>query len=338
MPAQFDAFQPPPHYQSIRCIDMHTGGEPLRVILSGFPALNGSTQLARRADCLARWDGLRQALMLEPRGHADMYGALITPPERASSDFGVLFLHNEGYSTMCGHAVIALARLSVDCGMVPPGLPLRIDTPAGQVCAVSDECGNASFINVPSFVESTHLTLHHPAYGDISVDIAFGGAYYAFVDARRFNLTLVPANARRLIDLGSQIKSLAAAAIKLRHPDHPDLSFLYGVIFTDDSPVAGVHSRHVCVFADGELDRSPTGTGVSARVALLHHRGLVSPGESIVIDSILGSPFTITLEQTTHHAGRIAIIPRIAGRAHVTGRHEFLIDPDDPLDTGFFLR
>ena len=259
--------------KQIKCIDMHTCGEPLRVIKSGFATLNAKRIVDKRLECLKLQDHLRTAIMGEPRGHSDMYGALITQSERENSDFGVLFLHNEGYSTMCGHAIIALATLAEKAGHFKEKDELKIDSPAGQVTAYYKN-GQAYFDNVASFVVKLDHQISHPDYGTFKTDVAFGGAYYAYVDADKLDISLSKANAAKLSELGEEIKALVNESLAFSHPEDESLSFLYGVIFYSSTQTRDKenHSKHVCIFADGELDRSPTGTGVSARAAILHAR------------------------------------------------------------------
>ncbi|MBE0380154.1 proline racemase family protein [Pseudoalteromonas prydzensis] len=339
--------QPNNDWLSINTLDMHTGGEPLRIIVDGFSDVQGQTMHQKRADCLARFDDLRKALMFEPRGHADMYGALITAPERESSHFGVLFLHNEGYSTMCGHAIIALATAAKDCGIANfiDGInELRIDTPAGLITAYV-ELKNAQlqqvyFDNVASFVDKLDVKIKLPMVGEVSCDIAFGGAYYAFVDADTVDLSLAPDNHEQIISLGKTIKQQVTKQYQPKHPTDQALGFLYGVIFYSNSQVSQSNhfSRHVCIFAEGELDRSPTGTGVSARAALAFAKGELAIGQSVNIESILGSVFNVNIWQSCNVKTHTAIIPRVTGTAFVTGKHTFLIDPTDPLKQGFIFR
>ncbi len=339
--------QPNSGWLAIKTLDMHTGGEPLRIIIDGFSDLQGKTMLEKRADCLARFDELRKALMFEPRGHADMYGALITLPERETSHFGVLFLHNEGYSTMCGHAIIALATAAKDSGIAhfTDGInELRIDTPAGLIKAYVELKRNkiqqVFFDNVASFVDKLNQHFDLPMFGTINYDIAFGGAFYAFVDADALDLNLSPENHEQIISLGKAIKQQINDSYQPVHPESDDLSFLYGVIFYSNSQITNsdVFSRHVCIFAHGELDRSPTGTGVSARVALEHAKGRLSLHQRIKIESILGCAFTVELKEHTRILATQAVIPRVSGSAYVTGQHTFLIDPYDPLKEGFIFR
>jgi trans-L-3-hydroxyproline dehydratase len=329
----------------VTTIDVHTAGEPLRVITSGFPEPPGETILAKRQYARSHCDVLRRALMWEPRGHADMYGCVLTPPVTADGDTGVLFLHNEGFSTMCGHGIIGLVTVGVEAGLLRPRGPdgvLRIDTPAGRVTATAHlregRVERVSFRNVASFALERDLVVEVPGLGRVRCDLAFGGAFYAYVDATELGLEVVPANHARLVEVGMRVKRAVAASHPVVHPDgDPDLNFLYGTIIVERTP-GPAHSRNVCVFAEGEVDRSPTGTGVSGRAALHHARGELKVGEEIVVESLIGTRFAVKVAETAWVAGRPAIIPEVSGSAHLTGRHEFFVDPDDPLRDGFLLR
>jgi proline racemase len=338
-------WSPPAGWTRITTIDLHTAGEPFRVITSGFPDLPGETILARRRHAREHLDHLRRALMWEPRGHADMYGAVVTPAVTPASDFGVLFLHNEGYSTMCGHGIIGIATVAIETKMVSvrePETTVRIDTPAGPVTALarvaSGRVRGVRFQNVPSFVLALDEEVEVPGVGRVRFDLAFGGAFYAYVAADSLGFRCAPDEFRQLIEAGMAIKRAIASSRTIAHPFEADLGFLYGTIFVAPGPGGGVHSRNVCVFAEGEVDRSPTGTGVSGRLAIHHARGEIGAHEVIEIESIIGTRFTGEVVATTAFGPYRAVVPEVGGRAYVTGRHEFFIDPDDPLREGFLLR
>ncbi len=339
-------WQPPSNWLRITSIDAHTAGEPLRIITSGFPDLPGSTILEKRQYARRHLDHLRRALMWEPRGHADMYGCILTPPATPDGDVGVLFMHNEGFSTMCGHGIIGLVKVGYDTGYFQAATDapvLKIDTPAGRVTATAHiyngRVMRVSFLNVPSFLFARDAVVDVPGLGRVTYDIAFGGAFYAYVDADALGLTLDPDHQRTLIDVGMRIKRAVMDCHPLEHPDgDDDLNFLYGTIFVKCSPGGLARSRNVCIFAEGEVDRSPTGTGVSGRLAIHHARGELAQDETIVVESILGTEFEGRVAAQTQVGALSAIIPEISGTAHITGRHEFLVDPDDPLGRGFILR
>ena len=331
----------------ITTLDVHAAGEPLRIITGGLSEIQGATMLERRRYMLEHLDYIRRALMWEPRGHYNMYGCVVTEPVAPDADFGVLFMHNEGYSTMCGHGVIALVTALLETGAIPAKgqhTPVNLDTPAGLVRATAHLDGNGrvervSFLNVPSFLYARDVELMLPDYGKLLVDVAFGGAFYAFIPAEQVGLKVRPENTQQLVAAAEAIKMAVNNAISIEHPIEPDLSFVYGTILTDVPEDPAHHSRNVCVFADAEVDRSPTGTGVSARLALHHARGEIEDGQQIFVESILGSASTF--------GGRVvgrakvgpydAIVPEVSGTAFITGRHEFVVDPRDELGKGFLV-
>ncbi|HSW36506.1 MAG TPA: proline racemase family protein [Candidatus Limnocylindrales bacterium] len=338
-------WKPPESWMSITAIDAHTGGEPLRIYTSGYPDLPGASILAKKRYAQEYFDHLRTATMWEPRGHADMYGCLVTEPVTADGHFGVLFLHNEGYSSMCGHGIIAIVKVVLETGLVAIAAGTRsinIDTPAGRVTAEAhwdnDRVKEVSFLNVPSFVYLLDQTIEIPGLGPINYDIVYGGAFYALVSAEETGVKLTAHGFRRLIELGSQIKQAIIKNVPISHPFENDLGFLYGVIFIGKAEDPAHHSRNVCVFADGEVDRSPTGTGVSARCALHYARGELAIGEQIVVESIIGSCFSGEVVEATSFGTFKAVIPKVTGSAYISGVNTMFIDPEDPLRYGFILR
>lgn len=312
----------------ITAIDAHVAGEPLRVVLGGFPEVYGTTMLEKRRYASECYDRLRTLLVWEPRGHADMYGCLITPPVSMEADLGVLFFHNAGFSTMCGHGVIGLVTVALETGIIKTGdgiRPVCIDTPSGTVSARAAVDGgrvrHVAFRNVPSFAMARDQTVEVPGLGQVRYDVAFGGAFYAICQVDELGVDLVPRELQRLREWGMAIKQAVMRQCPIRHPLQNELGLLYGTIFVGPPQQHGVHSRNVCIFADGAVDRSPTGTGISARLALAHARGEMDVGHARVIESIIGSRFTGRV------AGRLnigipAIIPEIEGTAYLTGRHE----------------
>jgi trans-L-3-hydroxyproline dehydratase len=345
MPQTFDFtyWQPPSHWTRITTIDMHTGGEPLRVFTSGLPPLEGRTVLEKRRYFREHYDHIRTGTMWEPRGHADMYGAVMT--ESADADLDVFFLHNEGYSTMCGHAIIALTKLVFETGIIRKdgdNPQLTFNVPAGKVYAeavIEDgKVRECSFRNVPSFLYLRDEHVDVPGVGRVRFDVAYGGAFYAFVDAEPLGLSLTAAHYHQLIDWGRRIKQAVMANFSIKHPMEAELSFLYGTILTGRAVDSNHHSRNVCIFADGEVDRSATGTGVSARAALHHAKGELKLNERITIESITGSTMTVRAVEETEFGPYPAIIPEVSGTASIIGRNEFYFDPDDPFRRGFLLR
>jgi trans-L-3-hydroxyproline dehydratase len=338
-------WEPPEDWLKIDTIDLHTGGEPLRVITRGIPEIVGKTILEKRRFFKENYDDIRKGIMFEPRGHADMYGAILTEPTTGDADFGTFFLHNEGYSTMCGHAIIALTKLVFDTGMINKEgdqPELIINAPPGKIYAkaLRDEgiVQKVSFRNVPSFVLMTNEEINIPGIGMVPFDISFGGAFYAIVDAIPLELKLDSSNYNLLIEVGRKIKHAIVEKYQIEHPFEKDLGFLYGTIFTGLPHSKENHSRNVCIFADGEVDRSATGSGVSARAALHYSKGEMRIGETFTIESILGSTMDVQVVDQTNFGDYSAVIPEVTGTAHITGQNRFYFDPDDPLRKGFIFR
>ncbi len=340
-----NSWQAPENWLRITTIEAHTEGEPLRIITSGYPEPIGKTILEKRAFSKKNHDHLRRALMWEPRGHADMYGCILTPPVSEKADFGILFIHNEGFSSMCGHGILGITQIALETGMIKAVSPLteiNIDTPAGLVTAFgvikNNSIEKVYFHNVASFVEELDTNVNVPGIGKVKYDLAFGGAYYAYVDAKSIPIKLIPENAREIIAKGMDIKKAIMQSRKLNHPFENDLNFLYGVIFVDEPQNSFAHSRNVCIFADGEVDRSPTGTGVSGRVAIHHERGELEINQPIIIESIIGSKFTASVVNRVTFGLYQAVIPKVEGRAFITGQNIIYINPDDPFKEGFLIR
>jgi len=338
-------WSPPSHWSHVSVMDMHTGGEPLRILMDGYPKVPGKTILEKRKFFRDHHDHIRLGCMWEPRGHADMYGAVITEPCSANSDFGTFFLHNEGYSTMCGHAIIALTKFVLETKLIRrrgDRPQLVIDAPPGQIISTGfRENGvvkSVSFKNVPSFVLYRDQTVQVPGLGRVQYDVAFGGAFYAIVDAEKYGLPLNDSSYSKLIEMGMQIKRSVMTKQKITHPFEPDLSFLYGTIFTSKPNNSSSHSRNVCIFANGEVDRSATGSGVSARAALEHARGDLNIGQKIEIESIIGTTMEVEISGLTTFGPHQAVVPIVSGSATFTGKSTFWFDPEDPLKDGFILR
>jgi len=341
-------FKPPQNWLQIKTIDMHTGGEPLRVIVSGFPELKGDSILEYRRYCKEHYDHLRTTLMFEPRGHADMYGCILVPPNDAEGDFGILFLHNEGYSTMCGHAIIAIATLAIEMNWVEVkegNNVLKIDAPCGRITAYANvEDGKVKGVRfhcVPSFVVGLDSVVEVPGLGKVIYDLAYGGAFYAYVDMEKnnFDFDLSTDSYRKLISAGMDIKrAIIKQDSEILHPFEDDLSFLYGTIFIGESDKPEIDSKNVCIFAEGEVDRCPTGSGVSGRMAIHKARKEIDFGETMAIESITGSVFKGSVVSEEDYGPFKAVIPQVEGTAHITGKHTFCIDPKDPIRNGFILR
>lgn len=329
----------------IETIDAHTGGEPLRIILSGLPEIKGATILEKRRYMKENLDNFRTALMFEPRGHADMYGCIITPPVTKDADFGVLFMHNEGYSTMCGHGIIAVTKVVLETGMfemIESVTTIKIDSPAGLITShakiKNGKVESVYFHNVPSFVLMLNQSVDVPKLGKINFDVAYGGAFYAYVKAEQLGLTMAESEFGELIEKGMMIKRAVMQNFQITHPFDKDLSFLYGTIFYGAPLQKDADSRNVCVFAEGEVDRSPTGTGVSARMALHYAKGELGINQPMIIESIIGSKFIGKVVEVTKFGKYNAVIPQVEGNAFITGKNTFYINPEDNLKNGFILR
>ena len=328
-------------------VEMHTGGEPTRIIVGGWPAFVGKTILEKRREAKERFDHLRRGLMLEPRGHDGMYGALLVEPDHPEADLAVLFMHNEGYSTMCGHATIALARWAVDSGRVARPQPetpqsetvVRLQCPCGLVTASVASDGTVRFESVPAFAAARDRIAATRTWGPVTVDVAYGGAFYAILAADSIGLDLRASPMRAIVDAGEEITKAASAAIAIEHADEPDLAFMYGTILTDGGDGAnGKPSRNVCIFAGRQIDRSPTGSGVTARLALEMARRKVATGEERLFESCTGAVFSGKVLREAPPVGRAkSVIVEVAGRAHQTGEARFRFDDDDPLREGFSL-
>jgi len=318
-------------------------------VTDGAPPIGGATVAERRmrAQSSPEIDGLRTLLCREPRGHADMYGAFIVPADDDGADFGTLFWHNDGYSTACGHGTIALGVWAVQTGRVDSKAngvtPVTIDVPSGRVVAhVRQDAGTVTgvvFENVPSYPVARSVDVD-TSVGRVSVDLAFGGALYACVEASELGLEVTPENTERLTTIGREIKWALNDSELARHPDDDRLSGVYGTIIFDDlgDTLNGPHQRNVTVFADGRIDRSPCGSGTAARLALLTDSGRLGPNQVLTHDSIIGTRFIGRAHPAPGGAARRAIIPEVEGMAYKTGEHTFAVEATDPLQTGFLLR
>ena len=319
----------------IRTVDYHTGGEPFRIVVGGAEVPEGATILDRRRDALERLDHVRRLLVNEPRGHADMYGCHVVPPNDEGADLGVVFFHNAGYSTACGHGTIALVTWALDEGIVERREGenrVVVDVPSGRLETVATVIGgrvrSVRFRNVPAFVWATGVEV-----AGLSVDVAYGGAFYASVPER-----VEAAELPRLIALGREIKRELESWHEFVHPLEPELRDVYGVIFWQEEGHNPLTQRNVTVFADGEVDRSPCGSGTSARLALLDASSQLPRGAELRHLSIVGSSFTGCVVDEVDLAGRPAVVTEVTGSAYRTGESAFVLDPDDPLGEGFLLR
>lgn len=326
--------------------DYHTGGEPFRIVTGGTAALQGADVLERREWARNNLDDVRLLLVNEPRGHPDMYGCHLVPPNDEGAAFGAVFFHKDGYSLACGHGTIALGTWAVETGRVGSTdegeTPVVIDVPSGRVVArVRRQAGRALatvFRNVAAYVAARQVEVTTSA-GSVPVDVAWGGAAYASLPAAAVGLTVEPANLADLIRLGREIKWALNDHPAAQHDD-PRQSGIYGTILWESLDVEepGLHQRNVTIFADGQVDRSPCGSGTSARLALLAEEGRISVGETLVHHSIVGSVFRAWIVDSKMVAGREMVVTEVEGSAHRTGRHEFILEEGDELGVGFQLR
>jgi proline racemase len=327
----------------VSTVDYHTAGEPFRIVTGGIPSLAGSCVADRREHAAARLDHVRRLLVLEPRGHAGMYGCFVTPPDDQGAEFGAVFFHQSGFSTACGHGTIALATWAADTGLVAAdAAAFSIDVPSGRVGVrlqrdAGGRAGAVSFFNVPAWVHRRDIRLQAPS-GDVSVDIAFGGAFYASVPAGALGLQVTLGCLPRLVEAGRRIKRQLDSAGAVGHPADERLSGIYGVILHEDLPGEDgcLVQRNVTVFGDGQIDRSPCGSGTTARLALLAGHGLAD-GQTLVHESIIGTRFEARIVDAVTEDGRQAVVTEVTGRASMTGRHQFVLDPRDPIGSGFTL-
>jgi trans-L-3-hydroxyproline dehydratase len=323
-------------------VEMHTGGEPFRIVTGGMPPIRGETILEKRAWLERDADEFRRALMLEPRGHADMYGGFVTEPISPGADLGVVFTQNADYSPHCGHGIIGLATAAVELGWVDrmtPETRVGIDAPCGFIEAFVEWDGthaaDVRFVNVPSFVWQLDVTVTTPTFGAITGDIAYGGAFYFYVDGAAVGLDIRESELRRLVDLGTELKDAANAALSVVHPEIPEIRGVYGTIIAGAPRHATSTQANVCIFANREVDRSPTGSGTAGRIAQLHARGRFQAGDVLRNESIIGSVFEGWILHEVALAGQPAVIPEIRGNAFICGFGNWMIDERDPLGYGF---
>ncbi|WP_198946713.1 proline racemase family protein [Kiloniella majae] len=330
----------------IKTVEMHTGGEPLRIITDGYPEIKGASILEKRRYVRDHLDHLRHLLMFEPRGHYDMYGALLVEPSHPEADLGVLFLHNEGYSTMCGHAVIALGRYAIDQGIVEamePTTTVKIECPCGLVVADVDvkkgKSDAVSFRSVPAFAFLTDQSIDVPGYNTVTFDIGYGGAFYALVSAQQLGLDIHNTPTRDLVDAADAISSVVRASVELAHPESDDLAFLYGTILTDgEDAFTTTPTANICVFADRQVDRSPTGSGVTARIAVQITKNQIEIGQTRQFESVTKSLFDATAEELLSYGPHQAVRVRVKGKANYTGESTFTVEEDDKIGRGFLLK
>ena len=326
------------------CIDGHTCGNPVRLVAGGAPPLRGATMLEKRAHFLAEFDWIRTGLMFEPRGHDGMSGAILYPPTREDCDAAVLFIETSGCLPMCGHGTIGAVTIALENGLVRPASPgaLRLDTPAGRVDVAYREEGpfveEVRLTNVPSFLHSEGLTAEVEGLGEIVVDVAYGGNFYAVVEPQRNFRDMADFTAGELVGLSPKLRAALNAKHEFVHPEKPEIRGLSHVLWTGAPVHPEAHARNAVFYGDKAIDRSPCGTGTSARMAQLAAKGRLKPGDDFVHESIIGSLFRGRVEAAASVGGRGAIIPSVAGWARVTGFNTIFIDGRDPFAHGFLVK
>ncbi|EJO5347906.1 proline racemase [Clostridium botulinum] len=331
--------------KTIQTIESHTMGEPTRIVIGGLPKVPGKTMAEKMEYLEENNDSLRTMLMSEPRGHNDMFGAIYTEPADETADLGIIFMDGGGYLNMCGHGSIGAATCAVEMGIVnveEPYTNIKLEAPAGMINAkVKVEDGKAketSIVNVPAFLYKKDIEIDVPEYGKLTLDISFGGSFFAMVDAEKIGIDICPANSQKINDLGMKIIHAVNEQVEIKHPvlDHiktVDLCEFYGPAKSEDADV-----QNVVVFGQGQIDRSPCGTGTSAKMALLYAQGKMKVGEEIVNESIICTKFKGKILEETKVGDYDGIIPEITGSAYVTGFSQFLVDEEDPVKYGFVLK
>ncbi|QDZ01796.1 4-hydroxyproline epimerase [Nitratireductor mangrovi] len=329
---------------SFHCIDGHTCGNPVRLVAGGGPLLQGRTMMERRAHFLAEFDWIRTGLMFEPRGHDMMSGSILYPPTREDCDIGILFIETSGCLPMCGHGTIGTVTFALEHGLVRPKTPgeLRLDTPAGLVVAryrqEGDHVEEVRITNVPSFLHAEALAVECPDLGTLTVDVAYGGNFYAIVEPQANYRDMADYSAGELVAWSPILRERLNAAHTFVHPENASIRGLSHILWTGAPTVDGASARNAVFYGDKAIDRSPCGTGTSARMAQLHARGALRAGDSFVHESIIGSLFHGRVEEEAAVEGRPAIIPSIGGWARVTGYNTIFIDDRDPFAHGFVVR
>ncbi|ALV30479.1 4-hydroxyproline epimerase [Pannonibacter phragmitetus] len=326
---------------SFFCIDGHTCGNPVRLVAGGGPRLEGATMIEKRAHFLAEYDWIRRGLMFEPRGHDMMSGSILYPPTRADCDTAILFIETSGCLPMCGHGTIGTVTFMIEHGLVTPKTPgvVRLDTPAGLVVAEYRQEGQyveeVRLTNVPAFLHSEGLTAPVEGLGEVTVDVAYGGNFYAIVDPQEAFRDIADVTASDLLRWSPLLRAALNSKYSFVHPENPAIKGLSHVLWTGKPQHPEATARNAVFYGDKAIDRSPCGTGTSARMAQWHAKGLLGKGGSFVHESIIGSLFKGRLDAVTEVAGRPAIIPSIAGWARVTGLNTLFIDSRDPFAGGF---
>ncbi len=331
--------------KSIQAIDSHTMGEPTRIVTGGLPNIPGKTMVEKKEYLEKNLDYMRQAIMLEPRGHNDMFGSVLTNACTEDADFGIIFMDGGGYLNMCGHGSIGAVTAAIETGMVEmkePVTNVKFDAPAGLISAEAKvengKVKEVSIINVPAFLYKRDQKVTMEKYGEITFDISFGGSFFAIVKASQFGLKILPDNANALKEIGLELRDIINRDIEIQHPTLEHIKTVDLVEFYDEAVNPKANFRNVVVFGQGQVDRSPCGTGTSAKLATLYTKGELKEGEEFIYESILGTMFKGEIVGTGKIGDFVTITPKITGAAYITGFNHFVIDEDDPVKHGFVLK
>ncbi|WP_077368525.1 proline racemase [Anaerosalibacter sp. Marseille-P3206] len=330
--------------KSINVVDTHTMGEPTRILVGGLPVIPGNTMPEKKKYLEENMDHIRTMLMHEPRGHKDMFGAIITQPTCQEADIGVIFMDGGGYLNMCGHGSIGVSTMLVETGMVEkvePVTEIVLEAPAGLIKArVEVENGKVkgtSITNVPSFLYKEDLEIEVPNVGKVKLDISFGGSFFALVNAKELGMKVDLENVNELVDIGMAIRDILNRDVNILHPEKPHIKTIDLVEIYDLPSTKGADLKNVVIFGMGQVDRSPCGTGTSAKLATLYAKGKIGIDEPFVYESITGTTFRGRVVKETKIGEYSGIVPEITGRAYITGFNQIVVDPDDPFKDGFLL-
>lgn len=326
-------------YRKITAIDSHTGGETNRIIIDGMGIVSGESMAEKKKFLQEERDWIRTSALLEPRGHSEMFGSILVKPVTPEADLGIVFMDNKGYLNMCGHGTLALLTAAVEFNLVEavePVTEITLDTPAGLVRGKVHLDGrkiiSSSFINVPSFLHRENLKIYIPLLEkEILVDIAFGGSFFALIDAEEAGIEITREKGKEISELGMAILKEINRVFTPSHPELPHIKSVDLVEFYNRE------NRNVVVFGNGQLDRSPCGTGTCAKMAALYHKGKLGVGDEFLYESIIGSKFLGKITDAYEKDGVKYILPQISARAYITGINHLLIDEEDPLGNGFFI-
>lgn len=331
--------------KSINAVDSHTMGEPTRIITGGIPKIPGKTMADKKDYLEKHMDEVRTAVMHEPRGHNDMFGSIITAPVNDEADFGIIFMDGGGYLNMCGHGSIGAVTVAIETGMVPMVEPVThvvMDTPAGivkaQASVINGKVKEVSIVNVPAFLYKRDVKVSVPELGEITFDIAFGGSFFALIHAKQLGLKVEPKNTNKLTELSLKIRDIINSTVELQHPTLSHIKTVDLIEIYDEPTHPDADYKNVVIFGQGQVDRSPCGTGTSAKMATLYGKGELKEGELFVYESILGTLFKGRIVGKSTAGEYDAIIPEITGSAYITGFNQFVIDPEDPVAYGFVLK